>query len=516
MIRAVLASNFAVGVLCSAWAAALGFAVVPIYLRMLGIEAYGLIGFFVTLQALFQLLDMGIAPTVNREVARHAGQGRIADAQPLVGTLAAVYWALAAVIGTSVALAAPLIAGHWLRTRDLDPRTVQQAVMLLGVVIACRWPNGLYAGALVGAQRLRISSLIAAATATVGSVGAVLVLIHLSPTLQAFFAWQACVALVGTLAMRRAAWAALGGRTSRRARFDFHVLASVWRFSAGMGAVGLLGLVFTQTDKLLLSRLLALPEYGHYMLAVTVTSGLYVVVTPLFNTVYPRLSALVAQSDASGLAGAYREGTQVLTAILFPLAAFLAFFSTDLMRVWTGNAGMAVATGPLIALLALGSALHGLMHMPHALQLAHGRVRLPLAVNGTLLVAFVPLVSSLAFALGATGGALAWLVLQVLYTVLNTWLTHHHFLHDLRTRWILADVALPMLVSAAVCALLARSVHTLGEDASGKRLAAGVLAVPLAAICCVIVNPRLRHHLMPRLFPAEPLPANSATFKARS
>lgn len=57
-----LSRNLLAGLANSIWTALIGLAVVPLYLKYLGIEAYGLIGFFVTTQALLQLLDMGLAP----------------------------------------------------------------------------------------------------------------------------------------------------------------------------------------------------------------------------------------------------------------------------------------------------------------------------------------------------------------------------------------------------------------------------------------------------------------------
>ena len=52
------------------WNALMLVALVPLYIRVLGIEAYGLIGFFTTLQAVFALLDLGLSTTLNRETAR--------------------------------------------------------------------------------------------------------------------------------------------------------------------------------------------------------------------------------------------------------------------------------------------------------------------------------------------------------------------------------------------------------------------------------------------------------------
>ena len=48
----------------------MGFIFIPIYISYLGIESYGLIGLFIILQGLLSLLDMGLSPTLNREMAR--------------------------------------------------------------------------------------------------------------------------------------------------------------------------------------------------------------------------------------------------------------------------------------------------------------------------------------------------------------------------------------------------------------------------------------------------------------
>src|SRR5436853_7772563 len=49
---------------------------VPIYIHYLGIEAWGLVGFSVTLQAVLAVADMGLSTTLNREMARlSAGVG---------------------------------------------------------------------------------------------------------------------------------------------------------------------------------------------------------------------------------------------------------------------------------------------------------------------------------------------------------------------------------------------------------------------------------------------------------
>ena len=55
-----------------AWTGVMGIAFIPIYIRILGIEAYGLIGIFAILQGAMALLDTGMTSTFNREMARYS------------------------------------------------------------------------------------------------------------------------------------------------------------------------------------------------------------------------------------------------------------------------------------------------------------------------------------------------------------------------------------------------------------------------------------------------------------
>lgn len=343
--------NLLAGLSNSIWSALVGLAVVPFYLKYLGVEAYGLIGFFVTTQALLQLLDMGMAPTINREVARCSAAGDLKEAGKLLHTLAVVYWGMAAAIAALILALAPFISEYWLKAGQLSPESVAHAVMLMGLVAACRWPIGLYQGALIGAQRLTVSSAINMTMVTIGSVGAIVVLAFVSPTIEAFFIWQAYVGLVYAIAMRTAAWRIIGRKEQNR--FDPGQLKSVWRFTAGMSGIGLTALVFTQLDKVILSKMLGLGEFGHYMLATVIVSGLYVLISPLFNVIYPRFSALVVTGEIEKLVGLYRLGTRMLATLLFPIAMVLALFAEDLVHVWAGDPVIAASVAPIITLLVL-------------------------------------------------------------------------------------------------------------------------------------------------------------------
>ncbi|MDZ4150480.1 oligosaccharide flippase family protein, partial [Methylicorpusculum sp.] len=359
------------------------------------------------------------------------------------------------------------------------------------------WPIGLYQGALIGAQRVTVASAINMAMVTIGSVGAVMVLAFVSPTIEAFFIWQAGVGLVYAITMRAAAWQIIG--KTKQNIFEVDELKRIWRFTAGMSAISLTGLVFTQLDKVILSKMLGLEEFGHYMLATMVVSGLSLLVAPVYNVVYPRFSVLVATGEMEKLTDLYRSGTRLLATLLFPLAMLLSVFAEELVLAWIGNPALALSVAPVISLMAIGSALHGVMYFPYALQLASGMTRLPLTINAILMVLLVPLLISFTSKYGAIGGAMAWLTLHVLYLLFGTWLTHRRLLKGIGAIWLIQDVGVPLMLSILV-GQLGRHYLIQNEDYSSfLKLMAGIGLALIASAISILASQTLRAAILKNL-----------------
>ena len=66
----------------------LGLAVVPLYLKYMGIEAYGLVGFFTMLQTWMTIFDFGLGPALGREASKFkAGKVPVETLNLLLRTL---------------------------------------------------------------------------------------------------------------------------------------------------------------------------------------------------------------------------------------------------------------------------------------------------------------------------------------------------------------------------------------------------------------------------------------------
>ena len=184
-------------------------------------------------------------------------------------------------------------------------------------------------------------------------MGAVGILAWLSPTIQAFFLWQALISIL-TLGILAATTYATLPRASRRGRFSITALRSVWRFAGGMVGITFLALLLTQIDKILLSKLLSLSEYGYYTLAAVVAGALYMLMSPITQAWYPRLCELYARNDRVALAETYHQGAQLVSVIAGSAAIVLILFSETFLRLWTQDPELAGDPPPCLA--CLGSA----------------------------------------------------------------------------------------------------------------------------------------------------------------
>jgi len=459
LVKRNVAANFA----GKGWSALMSLAFIPVYTRLMGMEAYGLVGFSALLNATFGLLDMGLSPSTNREMARlSAHPERAQEARNVMRTLELIYWPIGLVIAGVVLAAAPLLARHWLNAERLPPATVQQAVVMMGLAIALQWPYSLYEGGLLGLQRQVLLNGITITANTARGVGSVLALLWIRPTIQVFFAWQIVVSVGMTLAVWFFLWRSLPP-TGQRAGFDMNVLRALWRFAAGMTAITLVSVALIQMDKLVLSRMVSLRMLGYYTMASNLAAGLIYGVTPFYAALFPRFVQLLTLRDEATLVALYHRGCQIVSVVILPVAVVMILFSRELMQVWTHDPDTVAHTRLIVSLLVAGYACNALVTLPYALQLASGWTRLTFTQNLVSLLLMLPLLVWMTRHYGPVGAAVVWALLNSAYVLINVPIMHRRLLPGELWRWYGSDLCLPLLAALGV-ALLARGWMSVGTS----------------------------------------------------
>ena len=444
------------------WTSLLSLAFVPLYIKLMGVEVYGLLGIFMSLGALLSLLDMGLSATLSRELSRLSTvDDSEQEGRNLVRTFEVVYWGTGVVIGIAVVLLAPLIAQYWINSGEVGRETVEYALMIMGMSIAFQWPGGIYSGGLMGLQRQVVLNVIRSLMATLQHVGALLILLLVSPTILAFFFWQSFVGLLATISLGIWVWRSLPESNSA-AKFQRALLVKNWRFATGMTGISLVTILLTQLDKIILSKMLTLEMFGYYMLAFSVANSLNNFSTPIFSALFPKFTQLVTSGDMNGLASLYHKGTRLLSTLMLPVAITVIFFSEEILALWLNDPVLSENTQAILVLLMIGTSMSAIMAMPYALQLAHGWTRFSIYKNLIALTFLLPLLLLLVGWYQGIGAAVVWLILNLGYLAIEVPIMHRRLLKTEMRNWYQRDIIQPLLLVTVVvlCFYMAMPDHT--------------------------------------------------------
>lgn len=435
------------------WVAGVGFAFVPIYLHFIGVEAYGIVGFMVTLQAWMSILDFGMTPAIGREMGGvMAGQRTHAEGRSVVFTFETVAGAFAGFAVLVFVFLSGWLTQHWLKLGGLDSSDVQLGLALMAPIVGFRFLIALYRGAILGLQDAVHFNLACAGFATLRGGITLLAIATIAPSIWIFAAAQLSStlfeALYFSLRVRK-----LLPTDQRVGRFDRTVLVRLWRFAAGVSTAAIFAVALTQIDKLVLSALLPLTEFASYFLAATLAGAILTVVGPISSTAFPKLSELVA-SRATTISSVYHASCQLVAVMVFPMVVVAWAFPEEILLWWTRDGDVAREAAPIFQVLAIGTALNALMQIPYMLQLSHGWAGLGAKANLVACVVLLPAIYIVVPRMGALGGAYVWLALNLAYVTVVVPVMHQKLLRGEALRWYLGDNVLPAIASALAAAIV--------------------------------------------------------------
>jgi O-antigen/teichoic acid export membrane protein len=279
-------------------------------------------------------------------------------------------------------------------------------------------------------------------------------LMFVSATPLAFFSFQLGSALLEIASLAWMAYRLLPPvPAGQRIGWDFTSLRPVLTFSLSIAFTSSVWVLVTQADKLVLSTILPLGDYGYFTVAVLVASGIVIISRPISGAIMPRMTRLQAEGRHEELIAVYRRSTQLVAVIAVPVTLVLSLFSRQVLWAWTGDSVLVEKVSPVLALYAIGYGVLAVTAFPYYLQYAKGNLRLHLIGNALFMIILIPTVVWAAVHYGMTGAGWAWLLSNVAFLFAWTPLVHRRFAPGLHLGWLLKDVARPAFLACVVAGI---------------------------------------------------------------
>lgn len=431
----------------------IGILFVPLYINYIGVEAYGIIGAFNGITAFLWLFDFGVTTNLNREMSKFYETEDKRELLDTKKTLEIVCYALSGLITLFLSGFIALLAYYWFNSERFTPGYLFSVLSILAVSLVLQFPIAFYTGGLLGLNQQVPLNFINIFINTVKCAGSYVAVIYFEDKIHAFLIFQMLLSILQLIILKLALDSFIGG-IDYKAKFKTEILRRLKKFTSELFANNLVIILLMQSDKVILSRVLTLEDFGYYMLAYNITTMTVVIFSnSVTNVIFPNFSRLVAQDNRAELIKNFHLSSQLMTWGMVSITTVLAFFAHEILVIWARNPAVADKTSALLAVWAIAFGLNTLTMIPYYLQLAYGRSNISFRFNLTALILNVPALIVGSYYWGSFGAAFCWLLLNTIYLFTFIPVIRKNFLPFSLKTWYFRDVFPLVAVGVAIGAL---------------------------------------------------------------
>lgn len=453
MIRTISANYLA-----QIYSALLNVILMPVFIKYMGAEAVGLIGFSLTLTIFFSLIDSFFSQNLIRELALYKKFENNSVTGDLIRTIEIISFFFVILVFFLFFIFAHWFSTAWFKIVETDIDSVIISIKLIGILIGLRYFEGLYRNCLVGLNKIVLLSNILIVSATLRALGSILILIFYSSDIGVYFIWQISVAVITIIPLFIITINNTGGGKISR-KFALNTIRKDKSFSLGMFFHTLLVVTLTQGDKILLSKLLTLTEFGYYSIAASIAGVVLMLVTPVTQTIFGRLVLKIENGLLKELAAIYHFGCQFVTVVSGSFSIIVIFYSKSILNFWLGPESVTENLPNLVAILVAANFIGGALWMPNILQFAYKYTKLTIISNIIAILFYFSLILFVVPEFGSIGaGILLFAINFGLLLIGIYFFMYKKFLQLERNKWLFTDLFL-IVIAQSLLVYLSKFIY---------------------------------------------------------
>ncbi len=429
---------------------------VPIFIHYLGLEAYGLVGFFSLVVTLLGFFGDGLGAAIQREFARRGGDPEKKGAlYALLRTFEIVYGLLGGMIGIGLGIVSVTSKASFLNTQTITDETARICLLIISVSIALRFPLSVYQAALNGLQEQVVLNILNGMFAlSQALIGLLVVIVWKSVVL--FYVSGLAVTILQVLFTRHWSYRKLPQAEHQTVILPRKEIQGLISISNDLIWINGMGLLISQTDRVVITWLLPLSILGVYTVVINGARLLAYFYGPFLTATYPELCQQSQIADREDFNRLLLRNAKVVMSIGVSIGLTIAFFSREILAVWARDATV-IAEGwlPLSICVAANVFISYASVLYHGL-LALGRTRYNVWFNVVAMFWYPVLMWWAVSKMDLLGAALSWLVYCVL-----AWLCNILLISRLHSKDILRTYTTAFVKTTAVGLFFSLFAHHL-------------------------------------------------------
>jgi O-antigen/teichoic acid export membrane protein len=386
---------------------------VPLYIQLLGVEAYGIISFYTVVLSIISLADLGLSSAIIKEFSTSFPEGYKYTVFKLVEKK---YLLICGVVLMGLLLTSNLIATHWLQTDRFSVEDLTKYVVLISFGVIFHLCSSLYYGALFGLGYQARANTYQFFWALFRTGIVVVVLRYISNSLYSYFFWQIICNIAYVLILRYSVLSYFMKRIEFLAVEFLKLPKHILIYIGGMSLISIISAVNTQMDKILISSLFTLKVFGYYTLASSLAQSPTLLGIPLATSLFPNFVKLVSEDDIIRLKSLFRISNYILNVVVFIVSLSLYIYIEDLFKLWLGDRieqGYRQDMAFLARTLIIGTVFLSMQLLFYYALLAFGKTKYTVYQGIFQITLGVPLLYYFIHVLGFRGAGYSWIIINL-------------------------------------------------------------------------------------------------------
>src|SRR5882762_9607507 len=380
------------------------FFCIPVLVRGLGTDRFGVLALAWALIGYASLFDLGLGRALIQLVAKKLGAGEDREVPTLVWTSQLLMLILGVVGATIIILFSPWFVHSALNVpHPMEPETLQ-AFYLLGLSIPVVISTAGLRGLLEAHQRFGLINALRIPMGVFTFAGPLLVL----PFSNSLF--PVVAVLVGG---RLIAWAAhlllcLRVAPALRHRIAWHrpAVGPLLRFGGWMTVSNVVGPLMVTFDRFVIGALVSISAVAYYATPYEMVTKFWIIPGALVGVMFPAFSTSSIQ-DRNRMAQFFGRSVKYVLLVLFPMVLLVVVLAPDGLKLWLG-AEYARNSTHVLQWLAVGVFINSVAQVPFALVQGVGKPDLTAKLHLIELPAYLATLWWLTRTHGIEGAAIAW------------------------------------------------------------------------------------------------------------
>ena len=383
---------------------AIGFASIPILIRHIGMDRFGLLSLIWIVIGYFSFFDLGLGRAITKLVAEKIGDRKEEEIPPIVWNALMIMTGMSVVGSVVLMLLTPTLVVKVFKIPDpMHDETIKAFYGLSASLLLVTLTAG-FRGILEARQRFDYANILHIFLGMLMFVGP-LVASYWTSSLV-IIVW---ILLFGRLLVFLAhLWLVFRLYPDLRspARIERSTMRRLFKFATWMTVSNVISPMMVYFDKFMLVSIIEVGKLAYYTTPHEIVNRLLVVPAAMVRTVFPTF-ALLGVEKSRGAELIFIRCVKWLLFVIYPVILLIVYFGYEGLRIWLGE-DFARNSTLVLQILSIGIFINAIAFVPSTLIQSAERPDLTAKIHLMEFPVYLPVIWYSAKTFGIVGAACAW------------------------------------------------------------------------------------------------------------